>query len=467
MSTITDLGLALPENALLEVLNEWIGKLRWFTANRKEPNLTLAGVQVLEKRAEDATILFVLASEAAKFFVPIIFLSPQAPELLELQEIPQAIIGSLKIQEQNYILVDATEHKRGQLVLLRACFGEFNLDVEPELLQGTALRSSTALLPEISSVQKIRSEQSNTSIIFHFATPDTAGSAGIILKLFRLLHIGLNPDVELQIALDRTGTRTVPRQYGWASLHTPEGSADFLVAQEFLAGAKDAWQVFQEELAAGTASPSQPETIIALGTMTADFHTALANNFPTLTVNRDIKLQALAKWQSQLAQAVSIAPALAPLTEAINSIFQNAVELEWPVAQRIHGDYHLGQILHSAEQGWFAFDFEGEPLKPLAERTNPSFALRDVAGILRSFDYAAGNAELTGQPTSFTRPWAESASALFLQGYGTLSDQETALLKAFMLDKALYEVIYEATYRPRWLSIPLRGVQALVSQHSE
>jgi predicted trehalose synthase len=135
------------------------------------------------------------------------------------------------------------------------------------------------------------------------------------------------------------------------------------------------------------------------------------------------------------------------------------------VQQRIHGDYHLGQVLRVPDRGWVLLDFEGEPLRPLAERSLPDQPLRDVAGMLRSFDYAAGSWEQS-HPGRSAREWAARAQRAFLDGYATESGRDprgdSALLTAFQLDKALYEVVYEARNRPTWLTIPTAAVARLL-----
>jgi predicted trehalose synthase len=132
--------------------------------------------------------------------------------------------------------------------------------------------------------------------------------------------------------------------------------------------------------------------------------------------------------------------------------------------QRIHGDFHLGQVLDVPGRGWVLLDFEGEPLRPLAERTQPDLALRDVAGMLRSFDYAAGSWEQT-HPGRSAASWADRARAAFLEGYAQESGrdprEDEVLLKALELDKALYEVVYEARNRPTWLTIPTTAIARL------
>ena len=128
------------------------------------------------------------------------------------------------------------------------------------------------------------------------------------------------------------------------------------------------------------------------------------------------------------------------------------------VVTRIHGDYHLGQLLARGDGGFSVIDFEGEPARPLEERRRPSSPLRDVAGMLRSFDYAASTAEReTGLAAG---AWLPDARAAFLDGYGP---NPSPLLEAFELEKACYEVRYEAGNRPDWLWLPLAAIERMVA----
>ncbi|MGA7148103.1 MAG: phosphotransferase, partial [Microbacterium sp.] len=155
---------------------------------------------------------------------------------------------------------------------------------------------------------------------------------------------------------------------------------------------------------------------------------------------------------------------------ALESVYAQAAAVAWPAQQRIHGDFHLGQVLQVPGRGWVVLDFEGEPLRPMAERTRADLALRDVAGMLRSFDYVAGSIRLDDPDRSpeSAREWARTAREAFLEGYARTSGddlrEEAPLLAALELDKAVYEAIYEARNRPTWVTIPLRAITRLVER---
>jgi len=168
--------------------------------------------------------------------------------------------------------------------------------------------------------------------------------------------------------------------------------------------------------------------------------------------------------------AIAAVPELAKYADMISGTFSELAKVKGPIqVQRVHGDYHLGQVLRT-ETGWVVLDFEGEPATPLAQRRARSSPLRDVAGMLRSFDYAAGSWE-QAHPGRSAAPWAAAAREAFLDGYAQASGRDpradAALLEALEVDKALYEVVYEARNRPTWLTIPTTAIARLVNRHKE
>ncbi|MEO7070879.1 MAG: phosphotransferase [Nostocoides sp.] len=310
-------------------------------------------------------------------------------------------------------------------------------------------------------------EQSNTSIIIDATTAD-GESKPLMVKVFRTLQAGHNPDVELQGALMEAGCDRVPATVGhlsgrWAGPAGEEVAGDLALAQEFLPGVEDAWRVAVRAIASGT---DFTDSARALGEATAEVHRALAASLGTTPTTPELAQTVVAQMRSRAAVAETEAPALAAYEQQIAALLAAAQDADWPAMQRVHGDYHLGQVLHSPDRGWILLDFEGEPLRPLAQRTQPDQWIRDVAGMMRSFDYAGGSAE-HARPGISARAWVTATQEAFLDGYaarsGTDPRSSPTLLTAFQLDKAVYEVVYEARNRPTWLSIPLDAVQRLLA----
>jgi len=176
------------------------------------------------------------------------------------------------------------------------------------------------------------------------------------------------------------------------------------------------------------------------------------------------------QMHERLDAALAVVPQLAPFADGLRTAYDALAGLPAGVpVQRIHGDFHLGQALR-VDDGWKIIDFEGEPARPLSERTALMSPLRDVAGMLRSFDYAARHLlaeQLNSQGLAYrANEWAERNRDAFCDGYaracGRDPREDAVLLRAMELDKAVYEVVYEARNRPSWLPIPLGSIERLV-----
>lgn len=300
----------------------------------------------------------------------------------------------------------------------------------------------------------------------------------IICKVFRIIHAGENPDVTVQAALARAGSTRIPLPFGtvigqWddpaEAGHRAVGHLAF--AQEFLPDTPDAWRTALIAAAAGTDFTGPA---FRLGQATADVHHDLASTLPTLDATPEVIAEEMAKMRLRCSQTLHEVPVLAKQRGAIEEVFIRAESAPWPRLQRIHGDFHLGQVLDVQGRGWVLLDFEGEPLRTLRERTRPDIPLRDVAGMMRSFSYVAGAMTATPSATADSTPgplptissWAAACRRAFLDGYAERSGiklaEQSALLDAFELDKALYEAVYESRNRPTWLPIPLAAIERLV-----
>jgi maltokinase len=323
-------------------------------------------------------------------------------------------------------------------------------------------------------------EQSNTSLIF---------GESAILKVLRRLFPGQNPDLEVNRALARGGSAHVAEPFGW--IETSDGNDSILLAilSRYLPGASDGWSLAATSLrdlylgdgvrAQGTIRPDQAGGDFAgeafrLGAATAEVHADLAAAFGVTEVAPGAYADMAGQMARKLDSASAEVPALRAHAGKLRGYYAELAAIRAPLAvQRIHGDYHLGQVLRTATS-WVVLDFEGEPMVPLSQRRAPAVALRDVAGMLRSFDYAARHQLLLDRPDAETLrltadEWVERSQAAFCKGYaegGGMDPQaNAALLRALMLDKTVYEVVYEARHRPSWLSIPLDSIAASLCQN--
>ncbi|GGP87073.1 maltokinase N-terminal cap-like domain-containing protein [Streptomyces roseolilacinus] len=311
----------------------------------------------------------------------------------------------------------------------------------------------TVAVPDGLTPRVLDAEQSNTSLVY--------GDA-YILKIFRRIHPGANPDLELPLALARAGCARVPAPVAWFEAGTGPDGATLGVLQPYLRGSRDGWRLALDALAGGR--DFVPEAH-ALGRATAEVHTALARALPTVTLARRQARDLAVAMSRRLDAATQAVPALMPYVPGLRAAFETVAALAeggstWR-AQRVHGDLHLGQALRTPDGEWAVIDFEGEPSKPLAERRRPQPAVRDVAGILRSFDYAAHSHH------PWHPEWAERCRDAYCSGYAEASGRdprdEQALLRAYETDKAVYEVVYEARHRPDWLRVPMAAVRRLAS----
>ncbi len=321
-------------------------------------------------------------------------------------------------------------------------------------------------------------EQSNTSVSWGERS---------ILKLFRRLLPGVNPDLELHRALRSVGSTEVAALQGAIEGVLNGEQVTLGMMQDFAANSADGWAMAQASvrdlLAEGDLRADEVGGDFAaeasrLGETIAVVHAELREALSTSEGNP----RALAAaWHERFSAAAAELPALAGHATVIRAVYDAVAALPGSVpTQRVHGDLHLGQTLRTP-RGWLVIDFEGEPAAPLAERVRPDSALRDIAGMLRSFDYAAfhqlskwvpcgdwTDPDHDSQLAWRAREWAQRNRSAFCDGYalraGADPREQATLLRAFELDKAVYEAVYETRSRPAWAVIPLASIERLTGE---
>jgi maltose alpha-D-glucosyltransferase/alpha-amylase len=496
-------------------LPDWLRARRWFGSKaRAVRGVTVADAAVLPVGPDDAipAALVLLDADFANGGTETYLLPLAArPVAAARATLPPDVAGLARLgaPDGDWLLYDGLDDRAVSLALLRcvedagslaARLGRFGFDRTPVL---SAATGGAHPVP-VASLRRLRGEQSNTSVVC---------DDRLVLKVFRRLGVGENPDLEVGRFLTlRARFPHVPQLAGFARHVGPAGDRTVAVLTTFVANEGDGWTWTLARLrdyyaAARTQQPSGPVTAPTdylaaarrLGEITGELHVALASDpdepafAPEPVTPPDLEAWGAAVV-AQVAGAVAElrdvpAAAAGPGLERVlaragtaaarirHAIGRLAGVPLWKT--RVHGDYHLGQVLRVAGPGdrFAILDFEGEPARPLAERRARHSPLRDVAGMLRSFTYAswAGLFEAAGEDVAAWEPWRAAwegaAGAAFLQGYLAATvergvklvpaspDVLALLLSVFSLEKAAYEVSYEINNRPAWLPIPLAAFE--------
>ncbi|TDL38083.1 1,4-alpha-glucan branching enzyme [Arthrobacter nitrophenolicus] len=467
--------------ALTALLQEWLPKQRWFPIKSPDFEMSQAGSLGLEDPARHAALsVFLLnvstqgpdgARRTAVVQVPLSFRPAPAAGM------ERALVGEAAGTDPSrpwvYDAVHDPDFVGSWLELIRN---------EEKAASGTAAGfkvPGSYRLPSARGVVKVLSgEQSNSSVIVD------DGESAAIVKFFRVLSEGANPEVEVGSALTSAGTSEVPATLGWvrgewlASGRTASNGkgnrqvqGELAVAHEFLAGGRDAWRLAVDAARFGADFTAEAR---ALGAATATVHRRLAEALGQSAESEPGKVIGPGVAQRVRQAWAEAGPAVGPYDKELEALLQGLDGVPTGPLQRIHGDLHLGQILQvPAQDGparWAILDFEGEPLRPIAERNVPDVPLRDVVGMLRSFDYAAGAAQREQEGAQVPAKWVDDCADAFLEGYASVTpgtvDRNAPLFVALWLDKALYEVVYEMRNRPDWLAIPVNASRRLLSGNS-
>jgi predicted trehalose synthase len=391
--------------------------------------------------------------------------------------------------------IDGLEHPAAARELVHAMRAGLTLQGAEGTVEFRPVEGFAGLGRELLEARPVGGEQSNTSLVF---------DDELILKVFRRLEPGINPELEMLRFLTEHGFANIAALGGWYAYSGGPLSATLGILQEFVRNGRDGWELALEEIA------SVPDRFLTrlrrLGEVTGEMHTALGSdpNDPAFApeVPSVESLGLLTATVDEEIESVFLSlpdddEQLAPIIGRGEEVREQLRMLTYAGATgkiiRTHGDYHLGQTLWSdsgleaaaakppapghrsgtpeASRGdWVILDFEGEPARPVIERRRKRSPLRDVAGMLRSFAYAAIAAELLHE-TPAPEGWEEEARAQFLEGYletadPTLLPSGTSaierLLTVYELEKAVYELRYELDNRPDWVRIPVAGIQRLI-----
>jgi trehalose synthase-fused probable maltokinase len=315
-------------------------------------------------------------------------------------------------------------------------------------------------------------EQSNTSVVF---------GEQLVMKTFRRLEAGDNPELELLHFLTEQGFRHIASLAGWYEIEGRLLDATLGIVQEFLRDGRDGWELTLDALAAGDGGIL--DKLQELGGVTGEMHSTLASvaddpRFAPEQPSEESLSLLMATLDEQIERTWSHLPEDDSRLSPIGGRGQDVREQLRNLSQigaggriiRTHGDYHLGQCMRTG-RGWVILDFEGEPARPLNERRLKRSPLRDVAGMLRSFAYAATALPKLRDGAHAPEDWDQQARQRFLDGYFATIDPallppgEAAtarLLAVFELEKAVYELNYELNNRPDWVEIPVAAIARLL-----
>ena len=448
---------------ITRVFTDWLGQQRWFAGKSRQYTV-------------DARLLATLADKP--YPVQIWLADVQYPDTVEHYQVPLVLRTDAAEQLAHAFIGSVADAEGGTPISLYDALHD--KEVTGHWLEAIAEQAGVDGVEFVRTAQPddipvhepslaLTAEQSNTSLVF--------GDAAI-MKVFRRLEPGLNPDIEIHAALGTLGSRHVARLLGYATAQLDGQQWSLAMLQEFMTTASDGWQLAtnsvrdlmaEADLHAEEAGGDFAAEAQRLGVATAEVHADLATAFGTSLLSKAELAERVAAMNARLDAALLEVPELAEVEPGLRQAYTDFAGLDQPVvAQRVHGDLHLGQVLRTSHR-WVVLDFEGEPAKSITERQAADSPIRDVAGMLRSFDYAARHQliDIGSTPQSEFRAneWAERNRSAFCTGYaeggGTDPAEAAVLLRAFEADKAVYESVYEARNRPNWLPIPLASLHRL------
>jgi maltose alpha-D-glucosyltransferase / alpha-amylase len=484
-----------------QVLPQFLPRQRWFGAKTRN----ISRVRIVDHAVTSPGALLIIAqidyddADNDLYFLPLSVVSAGSVEPLARVTGPGG----------EAVLIDALTDPEVPQRLLAAIAEGRETPTQHGAIRAVATRDFATVRgdPAAPLPAKLGPATSSNSLVFF--------DQRLLLKLFRRLQPGINPDFEIGCFLtERAGFERTPKMAGALEYHRASGEVLTLaILQQYIPEAVDGWSHALDELkeffqrAADESDHSDPWPVLGdkylgmvrlLGQRTAEMHLALASdrNDPDFAPE-PLTMADLAKVAEEVrehgAQALAMlrrrpVPALADETAKVLALAPSVLNqlgtgrAPAGVKTRCHGDYHLGQVLVAADD-FVILDFEGEPTRPIADRRAKQSPLRDVAGMLRSLDYAAyvglfayaqGRAEEFHRLEAWAAEWQWWTAGQFLGQYlGAAAgasfipadhDETRRLLDLFMLGKAFYELVYELNNRPDWVRIPLRGLLGLLQE---
>ena len=446
------------------LLQDWMVAQRWFGSKARDVS-EIALAETVTLRSESPGLILALVEAR---FGEGTHETYQVPLGLR----PVADGGSARViaELDGWTVYDAlADPAQGRELLHRIRQGD-DVPVEDGALRFRWAETTAARATGSAEVRPVGVEQSNSSVVF---------GEELILKAFRRVEPGVNPELELLRFLSAREFPHIAPLAGWYEVQGRQIDATLGILQAYLAGARDGWELVLDGLSGDAGGLL--DQLRTLGEVTGELHTALgseagdpafapdepsAESLALLTADVDEQIERLFRDLPETGE-------LAPLAGRGQDVRERLQALSHIGAGgkviRTHGDLHLGQTM-LAGHGWVILDFEGEPARPLPERRLKRSPLRDVAGMLRSFSYAAAGAR-TLRGASPPEDWEAQARERFLEGYRERADASLLppgqqafdqLLAVFELEKAVYELRYELNNRPDWVGIPVAGIVRLV-----
>ncbi len=427
---VAQLGETLDLPLLARQVTEWAKSKRWWPGEPGQ-GAAVAAWEPLDAVADRQACILVLRLDGTSQLVQVPLMLERAPAADGLSE--QTLVG----MQGQIAITDAV----GEPVFWQAWAKDALFPPGSEL-------EAESLAAVASEAKPLGVEQSNSSVLL------SGGEKPMIAKVFRVLHAGAHPEAELPATLAGWGSLPTLQAVFETSIPSEKKPVCGAVLTDLVPGARDGFVLLRE-----MANEDQECTDLATaaGIAVAEMHNLLQERLGYEPAPQASAL--VARVGSLLGE---VRGELEPSdVERVQDFMDHAKTVLGQdtkgVATRVHGDLHLGQMLLDSSDKWQVVDFEGEPLRPLEERIAMDSPARDVAGMLRSFDYA-------GQADAANQAWVDVAQQAFLKGYNSrrqLSEADVLRLRTYQLEKALYELQYESKFRPDWKRIPLSAIRAL------